>query len=217
LGRTNCAQSRPIATRADRPEGEAAIPAPLELRHLKRGHDVHFTVPHGNEILHLDLLGKPPRAGSFAAAWPDATLVPWRGLSVRIVDARRLVDTKKTNRDQDYIAIQRLAEMVFNQVRRDSQKRARALEWLLRELRTPRHLKTVARKWEGAQAALGSILRPAALLAARNAGLAEIQAALDEEKAKYQQANLDYWKPLLHEPRGIRRQTIRENRRSKQK
>ena len=190
---------------------------PLELRHVKRGHGVHFTVPHGNETFYLDLLGKPPRVGSFAAAWRDATCVSWRGLSVHIVDPRRLVDTKKTNRDQDYIAIQRLAELVFNQVRQDSEQRAAALDWLLRELRTPRYLKTVARKWEGAQTVLESITRPAALLAAGNASQPKIQAALDQEKAKYQQANLDYWKPLLQELREIRRATVQSNRHSKRK
>jgi hypothetical protein len=190
---------------------------PLELRHLKRGHGIHFTVPHGTEIFHLDLLGKPPRVGSFAEAWREATLVNWRGLKVRIVDVRRLVATKKTNRDQDYIAIQRLAELVFNQVRRDPQQRKSALDWLLRELRTPRLLKTITRSWRGAKAALQCSSRPAALLAASNASLAEIQASLDDEKAKYQQANLDYWRPLLHELRAIRKATMGAKRRSKQK
>jgi hypothetical protein len=180
---------------------------PLELRHLKRGHGIHFTLPHGNETYYLDLLGKPPRVGSFADAWNDATVVNWHGLSIRIMDVRRLVDTKKTNREQDYLAIQRLGELVYFQVRSDSKKRSATLNWLLNELRTPRYLKTVARKWMGSKTALKNIARPAARLAASNASLAEIQTALDIEKKKYQQANLDYWKPLIKELRQIKRQT----------
>jgi hypothetical protein len=179
---------------------------PLELRHLKRGHGIHFILPHGNESFYIDLLGKPPRVDSFAKAWRDATIVNWRSLSIRIIDVRRLVDTKKTNREQDYLAIQRLAELVYHQTPRNSKLQTKALNWLLNELRTPRLLKAVARRWPGAKTALRKISRPAALLAAANASLSEIQTALDEEKAKYQQANLDYWKPLLKELRQLKRE-----------
>jgi hypothetical protein len=179
---------------------------PLELRHLKRGHGIHFVLPYGNGSFYLDLLGKPPRVGSFADAWRDATVVNWRGLGIRILDVRRLVDTKKTNRDQDYIVIQRLSELVYHQVRRDPKQQSAAQVWLLNELRTPRLLKTVALRWPGAKTALRKTTRHAALLAAANATLAEIQKALDEEKSKYQQANLDYWKTLLRELRQIKRE-----------
>lgn len=190
---------------------------PLELRYLKRGHGIHFTLPHGNELFYMDLLGRPPRVGSFADAWRDATLVNWRGLCLRIMDVRRLVDTKKTNREQDYLAIQRLAELVYRQSRRDPKQQKASLKWLLAELRTPRFLKAVSRRWPGAGAALRDMPRPAALLAAANANLTQIQAALDEEKLKFQKANLDYWKPLLKELRQIKRDTAASNRTSKRR
>lgn len=178
---------------------------PLKLQYLKRGHGIHFTLPHGNEIFYVDLLGKPPCVGSFEDAWLDATLITWRGLDVRIIDVRRLVDTKKTNREQDYPLIQRLAELIYHQARRNPKRQRTALKWLLAELRTPRFLKAVAHQWPGADAAIRSTTRPAALLAAANASLTEIQSALDEEKRKYQQANLNYWKPLIEELKQIRR------------
>jgi hypothetical protein len=31
---------------------------PLELQHLKRGHGIHFALPHGDETYYIDLLGK---------------------------------------------------------------------------------------------------------------------------------------------------------------
>lgn len=185
---------------------------PLELQYLKRGHGIHFTLPYGKETFYIDLLGKPPRVGSFKIAWREATLVNWHGLHVRIVDVRRLVDTKKTNREQDYLAIQRLADLVYHQARRNSKQQKAALRWLLAELRTPRFLKAVARQWTGAKAALRDTSRPAALLAAANAGFTEIQKALDEEKLKYQRANLDYWKPLIKEIRQIKREMAISNR-----
>jgi hypothetical protein len=141
-----------------------------------------------------------------ADAWRDALVLNWAGLKIHILDARRLVDTKKTNREEDYIAIQRLAERVYHQARRDLKHRKNAMEWLLAELRTPLYLKTVARRWSGARAVLRKTSRPAALLAAENASNAEIQAALDEEKSKYQRANIDYWKPLIKELRQIKRE-----------
>lgn len=178
---------------------------PLELRYLKRGHGIHFSVPHGDETYHLDVLGKPPRVGSFAAAWRAATLVTWRGLRLRVADIPRLVLTKKTNRDQDYVAIRRLAELVFHQVAANARLRASAAAWLLKELRTPKLLKTVALRWKSGKAIATRTRRPAALLAARNASDLAIQAALDEEKARCQQANLAYWRPFLKELRELRR------------
>lgn len=186
---------------------------PLQMRYLRRGHGIHFTVPHGSETFYLDLLGKPPRVGSFADAWRDAMRVEWRGLVLRVVDVRRLVETKKTNRDQDYIAIQRLVELVFNQARRNPGQQSAAVEWLLGELRTPRLLRTVARRWKSATEAMRGVSRPAALLAASGASLESIQAALDREKADYQRANVEYWKPLLRELRQIRRKTTQTSRR----
>lgn len=188
---------------------------PLELRHLKRGHGIHFILPHGNELFYLDLLGKPPRVGSFAEAWLDATFLNWRGLRIAIIDLPRLVETKKTDRDQDYIAILRLAELVYRRACSSPKRRLAAINWLLAELRTPRCLKTVAQRWPEAKAALPNISRPAALLAARNAPLAVIQAAMDEEKSRYQQANRDYWKPLLKELRQIRQEIILSKRNSR--
>lgn len=190
---------------------------PLELRHLKRGHGIHFVMPHGNEYFYIDLLGKPPRVDSFANAWRDATIVYWRGLCIRIIDVRRLVDTKKTNRDQDYFVIERLAELVYHQIRRDPRQQTAAVVWLLNELRTPRLLKTVALRWPRAKTALRKISRPAALLAAVNATLPEIQKAFDEEKSVYQQANLDYWKPLLKELRQIKQEMAVSKRLSKRR
>ena len=178
---------------------------PLELRYLRRGHGVHFTVPHGHEIYYLDVMGKPPRTGSFAAAWRAATVVQWRGISLRVADIQRLVQTKKTNRDQDYVAIQRLAELVFRQAKTDLRLRTSAMEWLLKELRTPQLLKTAALRWKGGKALAARTGRPAAVLAAGNASASAIQAALDQEKARYQQANLAYWQPFLRELRELRR------------
>jgi len=64
----------------------------------------------------------------------------------------------------------------------------------------------------GGQAAVvygaSQFTQDADLLAARNAPLAEIQAAMDEEKSMYQRANRDYWKPLLKELREIRREIV---------
>jgi hypothetical protein len=41
---------------------------PLTVRHFRRGHGFHFRVPSPAGEWYLDVMGRPPRVGGFAAA-----------------------------------------------------------------------------------------------------------------------------------------------------
>lgn len=179
---------------------------PLELAYLKKGHGVHFRFEVQGRDFRIDILGRPPRVSDFSSALKDTERVEWHGLNVPVLDIPRLVATKKTDRERDYLVIQLLGEMVFEEVKKKKTLRKAAMTWLAGESRNPEHLLTIVRTWEGGQKALLESKRPAAILAARGATPAEIQEALDEEKERLKEENRTYWRPLISELRQLRRQ-----------
>lgn len=180
---------------------------PLRLSYLKKGHGIHFRFKYEDREFLIDILGKAPRVSSFTIALKEAERIDWRGLPVPVLDIRRLVATKKTDRERDYPAIQSLAEIIFEQAKRDKAIREAAMLWLIEESRTPRHLQIISREWRGGKQASLRSGRPAAILAAQGRRLSDIQEALDLEKDELKKANREYWRPLVTELRRLRRRT----------
>jgi len=180
---------------------------PLRLSYLKKGHGIHFRFKYDDREFLIDILGKAPRVSGFTAALKEAERIDWHGLSVPILDIRRLLATKKTDRERDYLAIQSLAEIVFEQAKRDEIIRETAMFWLIEESRTPQHLQIISREWKGGKQASLISGRPAAILAAQGKRLSEIQKTLDLEKDRLKKANREYWRPLVAELRQLKRRT----------
>ena len=172
-------------------------------------HGVHFVIPLRGVDYYVDIMGKPPRVSSFRDAYKSALTVSWHGLNLRVLDIPRLVETKKTNRDSDYLSIRLLAEMVFESARKDPRNRKRNMEWLLRESRTPEHLLAIVRNWKGGRAMAEASCREAAVLAAKGLTQVAIQEALFSEMTVYQKANIDYWKPFIRELKSMRKRRSR--------
>lgn len=187
---------------------------PLELSYLRRGHGVHFRFRWDAREFLLDILGRPPRVKGFRTARKDALPIRWHGVSVPIIDVFRLVATKKTDREKDYVVIRSLVEMVFHQAARTSGDRERTAGWLARESRNPAHLLAIARRWPGGKRALLQSRRPAAVLAANGAPPNDIEQALAIEMKRLQAKSRDYWRPFLRELRRMRRHTRRQDRSS---
>lgn len=178
---------------------------PLELSYLKKGHRVHFKFSYKGKDFLIDILGKPPRVSGFSSAWKNAERIVWRELEAPILDIPRLVNTKKTDRDRDYLVIQLLAEIVFEQAKKDKKSRASVITWLVNESRNARHLKNIAKTWDKGQEILLNSKRPAAILTARNAAIAIIQKELDLERERLKKENKEYWRPLISELRQLRK------------
>lgn len=177
---------------------------PLKLSYLKKGHGVHFRFKYQGRNFNIDILGKAPRVSGFLSAWKDAQLIDWHRLNVPVLDAQRLIATKKTDRERDYPVIQLLGELIFEQARRERKNRKTIILWLAKESRNPQHLRNIAR-WNGGRQALLESKRPAAILAAQNASAIEIQEELNTEKEKLKEENREYWRPLISELRQLRR------------
>lgn len=93
---------------------------PLTRASLDRGHGFHFLVPLREGALYLDVMGRPPRVGTFAEAWKRAEIMPTPWSPLPVVSIPDLVEMKKTNRPADYDVITRLALIRVGQARRPS-------------------------------------------------------------------------------------------------
>jgi len=82
----------------------------LTMEHLAGGHGFHFLIPgESADEVFLDIMGKPPRAASFAKALLESNRMETDWGNLRVIGIRQLVEIKKTQRLEDYAVISRLA------------------------------------------------------------------------------------------------------------
>ena len=79
----------------------------LDVKHLQRGHGLHFTLPDMPEI-YLDIMGKPPRVGAFKDAAKKKKVMATEWGAIPTVGVHDLVALKLTQRLGDYPIIGRL-------------------------------------------------------------------------------------------------------------
>ena len=89
---------------------------PLTVENLQRGHGFHFILPGGGSgEIFLDVMGHPPRAGSFADSLGTARRMETEWGDIRTIGIKPLVELKKTQRLEDYPIISKLALAWFDQ------------------------------------------------------------------------------------------------------
>jgi hypothetical protein len=88
----------------------------LSVEHLQQGHGFHFILPGGaaGEVF-LDVMGNPPRAGSFADSLATARRMDTEWGVIQTIGIKPLVELKKTQRLEDYPIISKLALAWFDQ------------------------------------------------------------------------------------------------------
>jgi hypothetical protein len=88
--------------------------APLDTRWMKGGWSAHFEFNHDSNRIRCDFVSRPPRLGGddLAALWREIE----RGVGilkpVATIDARRLAELKKTDRERDYAFIGEIARLL---------------------------------------------------------------------------------------------------------
>lgn len=89
---------------------------PLTVEHLQQGHGFHFILPGGDAgEIYLDVMGHPPRAGSFAGSLATARRMETEWGVIQTIGIKPLVELKKTQRLEDYPIISKLALAWFDQ------------------------------------------------------------------------------------------------------
>jgi hypothetical protein len=178
-----------------------AVP-PFELKHLRRGHAIHFRCQHPDaRRLRVDVMSKMRGVDAFPALWKRRTTIELPdGTISELLSLPDLVQAKKTQRDKDWPMIRRLVEAHYFQ--NSAHATAAQIAFWLRELRTPELLIEVARNHAAACRRLAR-LRPLLAEAARSNTAAVEQALLAEETAE-RERDRQYWLPLRVELEKLR-------------
>ena len=182
--------------------GCIAVPE-LSLRHLRRGHAVHFRCMHPEAYrMRVDVMSRMRGVDAFPAIWRRRTTIRLPdGTRCDIMSLPDLLKAKRTQRDKDWPMIRRLVESHYFGHR--GRATPALVSFWLRELRTPSLLLEVAIRNPRA-AARWAKTRPA--VAAAIAGDSErIEASLAAEEMAERKADREYWRPLIDELARMRR------------
>lgn len=83
---------------------------PLTMRNLRAGHGFHFLIPDPPGPVYLDVMARPPRSCSFAAARRRASVMATDWGRVPVVSIQDLIPLKMTRRLSDYEIISNLVQ-----------------------------------------------------------------------------------------------------------
>ena len=179
-----------------------AVP-PFQIRHLRRGHAVHFRCLHPDLLrIRVDVMSRMRGVGPFAALWRRRTTITLPdGFSFNALSLPDLVRAKKTQRDKDWPMVRRLLEAHYFQDR-DHPTAAQVRFWML-ELRSPELLIEVAQRHRIVCERV-SRRRPLLQHAAQGDQTA-LETALHEEETREREVDRRYWQPLRAELEQLRR------------
>jgi hypothetical protein len=178
-----------------------AVPS-FELKHLLRGHAIHFRCQHPEAPrLRVDVMSKMRGVDGFAALWKRRTTLQIPGgEKCHLLSLPDLVQAKKTQRDKDWPMIRRLVEAHYFQ--NEAKSTPAQVRFWLRELRTPELLVELARRHP---ALCRSMAKRRPLLASAQAGItAELEQAFRAEETAERQRDKEYWLPLRRELETLR-------------
>jgi hypothetical protein len=157
---------------------------PLETRFLRAGHGFHFIVPGRPLPVYLDLMGKPPRVGSFSACRRSARLLDTDWGLIAVVGLEDLIALKKTRRFVDYEVISNLVSIRLSEEDSPSRK---LLRWAARS----------TFRAEDRVMFLRSLGAPTSL--------ARCRTAIAREVKRLQERDARYWRTRIAELRRLRR------------
>ncbi len=157
---------------------------PLSPRNFRRGHGFHFTLRSRTDPAYLDILGRPPRVGSFAASRRRARHMKSAWGMLPVVSIEDLIALKKTRRLYDYEVISNLVEIRVAESPCPSRS---LLSWAARETFRAEDRQEYARR-------LGRPLR-----------MAECRRRIAAEIQRCQARDVAYWRPIINELRKLRR------------
>lgn len=176
---------------------------PLEGKYLKRGHACHFrcqAVPVKG--LRIDILARLRGCDHFVELWKRRYRLSLpAGTALDIIGLRDLVQSKKTQREKDWLMLSRLVE---NDIVLNPNPGEDRIHWWLCQGRIPDTLIGLAIKY---YKIARRCLRKRPLIGAaldKDAGL--LSRLLVDEKSREVAADISYWQPLRKELEELRHQ-----------
>ena len=170
---------------------------PLEADYLKRGHACHFRcMAKDVKNLRVDVISRLRGCDPFDMLWERRNAVSLKkGGRIDVIGLRDLVQSKKTQRDKDWMMLRRLVENdVILHKDNPSEEQVR---WRLRESRNAQRLIELAEKYP--EMAGESIAVRPLLSFAVTKDLQRLDSGLQDEERTERQKDTEYWTPLKEE------------------
>ncbi|MBM4050363.1 MAG: nucleotidyltransferase family protein [Planctomycetes bacterium] len=175
---------------------------PLRVSFLRRGHACHFRChAPGVERLRVDLMARLRGCDEFPALWRrrETVRLP-EGGSVHVLGLRDLVQSKKTQRDKDWLMLRRLVDNDL--LLRRERPQLKQVRWWLRECRTAENILSLARQYPEVAKSCAAV-RPV-LRKALAGDVVALRVALQQEEDAEREKDRGYWKPLRQELERLR-------------
>jgi len=175
---------------------------PLEMRYLKKGHACHFRCNREDvKGLRIDIISKLRGCDSFAELWRRKNTISLKsGGSIDVIGIKDLVQSKKTQRDKDWLMLKRLID---NDIIMHKYKATKGhILWWLQECRDVNLLIELTKKYP--LAAKECIARRPLLKSAIASKVKKLNKELRDEEELERQKDKDYWAPLRKELEDLR-------------
>lgn len=181
---------------------EQVFVPPLAPEYLSKGHACHFRCrASGVEGFRIDIMSRLRGVPPFPVLWDRRRTISATAPPVEVISLRDLVQSKKTQRDKDWLMLSRLVEAdIVRHIDAPSESQP---SWWLCEARNPERLLQLTRKFPGEAEA--AIRQRSLLTWAMVGNLEKLVSALREEEDAERDADRKYWAPLIEELRVLRR------------
>ena len=170
---------------------------PLEVRYLERGHACHFRCTAKDvKGLRIDVISKLRGCEEFDKLWERKKTISLKnGNAIDVIGLRDLVQSKKTQRDKDWLMLKRLVDddILLNKAGPSDER----VKWWFRECRDPRLIMELAAKYP--EIAKGALLHRPLLASAIISDMQKLTSQLDEEEMLERKKDIEYWEPLKKE------------------
>ena len=175
---------------------------PLEADYLERGHACHFRC-NAKDVknLRVDVISKLRGCDPFDKLWARRkTVSPKSGGAIDVIGLEDLIQSKKTQRDKDWLMLKRLVEggIILNN---DNPSDERVRWWFL-ESRSPDSLIRLAKDYP--RIVKECVARRPLLSAAVSMDMQQLDSRVHEEELVERQKDIEYWAPLKKELETLR-------------
>ena len=170
---------------------------PLEASYLEKGHVCHFRCKAKDvKNLRIDVISKLRGCDSFNKLWErKKTVSIKKGGIINVIGLKDLVQSKKTQRDKDWLMLKRLVEndILLNKNNTSTEK----IKWRLLESRDSQSLVRLGKKHP--EILKENISFRPLLSAVIEQDLQKLDSGLREEELAERQKDIEYWEPLKKE------------------
>ncbi len=178
---------------------------PLKAEFLDRGHACHFRCSAASvKNLRIDIMARLRGCDDFVKLWKKrSTVNVLSNRSIEIIGLEDLVQSKKTQRDKDWLMLKRLVENDMILAKKDTGEKIR---WWLTECRDSSKLMLLAKK--NAKAAKECRIKRPLLKAAIENDFKGLEILLKREELAERKNDKRYWDPLKAELERLRHEKL---------